>query len=207
MRWEGREGSSNIEDRRGMRIPGGRGGGFGCIGLLVVLGISLLTGADPRALLGILGLVGHLRRDAVVRKVMIGEAGRDLVADDGKNGRRPDVDFATSSVGRPQNCLRRNLGLVPRSAARLRPCDVDAAVAELTRSGERFDLIFLDPPYTWGITESTLTSLAGIASLDAELAVEHSRRNPPPAEARGWIRRDLRRYGDSALSIYGRTEL
>jgi len=103
--------------------------------------------------------------------------------------------------------LRRNLGLVPRSAARLRPCDVDAAVAELTRSGERFDLIFLDPPYTWGITESTLTSLAGIASLDAELAVEHSRRNPPPAEARGWIRRDLRRYGDSALSIYGRTEL
>jgi predicted metalloprotease len=57
MRWEGREGSSNIEDRRGMRIPGGRGGGFGCIGLLVVLGISLLTGADPRALLGILGLV------------------------------------------------------------------------------------------------------------------------------------------------------
>ncbi len=60
MRWEGREGSSNIEDRRGMRIPGGRGGGFGCIGLLVVLGISLLTGADPRQLLGLLGLVEQM---------------------------------------------------------------------------------------------------------------------------------------------------
>ena len=57
MRWEGRETSTNIEDRRGMRMPGGAAGGFGCIGLLVVLVISLLTGADPRALLSILGLV------------------------------------------------------------------------------------------------------------------------------------------------------
>ena len=57
MRWEGQEGSSNIEDRRGMRVPGGRGTGFGCIGLLIVLGISLVTGVDPRPLLAILGLV------------------------------------------------------------------------------------------------------------------------------------------------------
>ncbi len=60
MRWEGREGSSNIEDRRGMRVPGGRGTGFGCVGLLVVLAISLLTGADPRQLLGLLGLVEQM---------------------------------------------------------------------------------------------------------------------------------------------------
>jgi len=60
MRWEGREGSSNVEDRRGMRVPGGRGTGFGCIGLLVVLGISLLTGADPRQLLSLLGLVEQM---------------------------------------------------------------------------------------------------------------------------------------------------
>jgi predicted metalloprotease len=57
MRWEGRETSTNIEDRRGMRMPGGRAGGFGCIGVLIVLVISVLTGADPRALLGVLGLV------------------------------------------------------------------------------------------------------------------------------------------------------
>src|SRR3990172_8396598 len=60
MRWEGREGSSNVEDRRGRRVPGGRGTGFGCIGLLVVLGISLLTGADPRQLLSLLGLVEQM---------------------------------------------------------------------------------------------------------------------------------------------------
>jgi predicted metalloprotease len=60
MRWEGREQSSNIEDRRGMRMPGGRGAGFGCIGLLAVLVISMLTGADPRQLLGLLGLVQQI---------------------------------------------------------------------------------------------------------------------------------------------------
>jgi len=46
MKWEGREGSSNIEDRRGM---GGRGiavgGGVG--GLLLVLLMSALTGRSP----------------------------------------------------------------------------------------------------------------------------------------------------------------
>ena len=60
MRWEGREGSSNIEDRRGMGMPGGRGAGFGCIGLLIVIVISLVTGADPRQLLSILGLVQQM---------------------------------------------------------------------------------------------------------------------------------------------------
>ena len=40
MRMEGREQSENVEDRRGMRFPGGRGTGFGCIGLLVVMVIS-----------------------------------------------------------------------------------------------------------------------------------------------------------------------
>ncbi len=60
MRWQGREASTNIEDRRGMRFPGGKGGGFGCVGLLVVLAIALLTGADPRQLLGLLGAVEQL---------------------------------------------------------------------------------------------------------------------------------------------------
>jgi hypothetical protein len=43
-----------------MRVPGGRAGGFGCVGLLIVLAISLLTGADPRQLLPLLGLVEQM---------------------------------------------------------------------------------------------------------------------------------------------------
>ena len=52
MKWQGRRGSSNVEDRRGM--GGGKavlGGGIGGIGLIFVL-IFTLMGGDPSQLLG-----------------------------------------------------------------------------------------------------------------------------------------------------------
>jgi predicted metalloprotease len=72
MRWKGREQSDNIEDRRGMRVPGGRSAGFGCIGLLVVMVIAMLTGADPRQLLGILGLVEQMAPQVQQQQVPAG---------------------------------------------------------------------------------------------------------------------------------------
>jgi predicted metalloprotease len=53
MRWEGQEQSDNVEDRRGMRMPGGPAG-LGCGGVLLVLVIALLTGKDPSQLLRLL---------------------------------------------------------------------------------------------------------------------------------------------------------
>jgi predicted metalloprotease len=53
MRWEGERQSDNVEDRRGMRMSRG-GAGFGCGGILLVLVISWLTGADPTQLLQLL---------------------------------------------------------------------------------------------------------------------------------------------------------
>jgi predicted metalloprotease len=44
MKWQGRRGSSNIEDRRGRTMA--RGGGMGLIGILVVLGLGMLFGVD-----------------------------------------------------------------------------------------------------------------------------------------------------------------
>jgi predicted metalloprotease len=72
MRMEGREESQNIEDRRGMRVPGGRGAGFGCVGILLVLVISYFTGADPRQLLGLLGLVEQMAPATVEQQVPAG---------------------------------------------------------------------------------------------------------------------------------------
>ena len=65
MRWRDRRRSDNIEDRRGqssgggfgggrgmpVRLPGGRGGKLGIVGVLVVIGISLFLGIDPSILL------------------------------------------------------------------------------------------------------------------------------------------------------------
>ena len=45
MRWQGRAGSGNIEDRRGMGMALPVGGGIG--GLVLVLLISALTGTNP----------------------------------------------------------------------------------------------------------------------------------------------------------------
>jgi len=75
MRWQGRRESENVEDRRddggsyndgggiGIPFPGGGGGGFqipmgqggsggiGIVGILVIVGIALLLGVDPRLIL------------------------------------------------------------------------------------------------------------------------------------------------------------
>src|SRR5687768_13145391 len=54
MRWEDLRRSGNVEDRRGMRVPGGiAGGGIGTI--VMVLIISWVTGANPLTLLQMAG--------------------------------------------------------------------------------------------------------------------------------------------------------
>ena len=75
MRWQGRRESENVEDRRdeggayddgggggfgfpfpgggggGFQIPMGQGGGGGIIGLIIIAGLALLLGVDPRMIL------------------------------------------------------------------------------------------------------------------------------------------------------------
>lgn len=61
MRWKGRRGSSNIDDRRGrssgprLRMPRGRrartGGGIGLTGLIIVAGVAWLMGINPLTVL------------------------------------------------------------------------------------------------------------------------------------------------------------
>lgn len=60
MRWEGGRRSSNVEDRRGMRVAGPAGaGGLGLI--IIVFIIALITGQNP---LQLLQLVGGLQESA-----------------------------------------------------------------------------------------------------------------------------------------------
>jgi predicted metalloprotease len=52
MRWEGRRGSSNVEDRRGISTRGiATGGGIGVIGFVVIYLIVRLLGGDPTQVL------------------------------------------------------------------------------------------------------------------------------------------------------------
>ena len=49
MRWQGRRGSRNIEDRRGRSLAGG--GSIGIVGLLIILGLGYFFGIDVTPLL------------------------------------------------------------------------------------------------------------------------------------------------------------
>jgi hypothetical protein len=58
MRWRGRRESTRVEDRRGargVRLPGGKGAGIGCGGLLLILLLAYFTGENPVQLLESLG--------------------------------------------------------------------------------------------------------------------------------------------------------
>jgi uncharacterized protein len=54
MRWGGERESSNVEDRRGMRVPGG-GKGIGLGAIVIALIASAIFGVNPLTVLGLLG--------------------------------------------------------------------------------------------------------------------------------------------------------
>jgi 16S rRNA (guanine(966)-N(2))-methyltransferase RsmD len=101
--------------------------------------------------------------------------------------------------------LRRNLeDLELQGKTRVWPLPVTTALKKLAAQGERFDVVFLDPPYAGGEAAAVLNALASLDLLStrAQVVVEHSRRLNLPEES-GHLRRiDLRRYGDTQIAIY-----
>jgi 16S rRNA (guanine(966)-N(2))-methyltransferase RsmD len=82
--------------------------------------------------------------------------------------------------------------------------DVAAQIPRLGRGGERFDLIYFDPPYFEGLYAGTLAAVAGSGILAAGglLAANHFKKVavPPAAGSLACVR--TVRHGDSALSFY-----
>lgn len=74
MKWQGRRGSSNIEDRRGTRMGGVGGAGLGGFGLLAVLAIGYFLGIDVTPLLE--GQMGGGSGEIVQSDVPLTEADR-----------------------------------------------------------------------------------------------------------------------------------
>jgi len=100
------------------------------------------------------------------------------------------------------DALRRNLATLGLGeSVRIVARDVAAAVADLGRAGELFDLVLLDPPYETGEDERTLRAVvaARILAPGALLVVERSRRHALPRIS-GLALQDERRYGDTIVS-------
>lgn len=61
--------------------------------------------------------------------------------------------------------------------------DIISAIDYLAKTGEKFDMVFMDPPYMEGFTEPVLTALAGSGILeeDVKIIVERSSKTEMPS--------------------------
>ena len=82
--------------------------------------------------------------------------------------------------------------------------ELPAALAQLR--GERFDLVFSDPPYALRAAQQTLDGLAqnGLLEPGARVVLEMDRREPQPMAPEGLELVDERPYGDTRVLVYWR---
>ncbi|MFP3941613.1 MAG: 16S rRNA (guanine(966)-N(2))-methyltransferase RsmD [Thermoanaerobaculia bacterium] len=103
------------------------------------------------------------------------------------------------------SALQGNRDRLGEALVELRRLELPGGLRELAASeAGAFDLVFADPPYRFAAYRELLERAAPLLAEHGEMAVEHSARVPVPEEARGLIRVDQRRYGESALSFYRR---
>jgi 16S rRNA (guanine966-N2)-methyltransferase len=80
------------------------------------------------------------------------------------------------------------------------------SIRTLGRSGDRFDLIFLDPPYDKELVGETLKTIAaeGLLMESGVAVAEHSVREKVAERYGTLVLTDRRRYGDTQLSFFAR---
>jgi len=100
--------------------------------------------------------------------------------------------------------LRQNLAQCGLNAgSRIIPMDVLKAIPFLEKSGERFDIIFLDPPYGKGLADAALEALGNTVMASGALVVAEHDSKEEIKERYGKLKmEDKRRYGLTALSFF-----
>jgi 16S rRNA (guanine(966)-N(2))-methyltransferase RsmD len=102
--------------------------------------------------------------------------------------------------------IKENLLSLPCPDGRVIAQDALRAVKELGQRKEKFDIIFLDPPYYQGLTKKALQSLGGCDILTAYglVAAQHFKKDNLPEGAGDLALFKQARYGDTVLSFYRR---
>jgi 16S rRNA (guanine(966)-N(2))-methyltransferase RsmD len=90
-------------------------------------------------------------------------------------------------------------------SARVWAAPVFRSLRLLSRNGQRFDLIFLDPPYEKGWIRKIVSMIAqqGLLEEKGILVAEHSVREPVEEHYGLLALKDQRRYGTTLLSFFG----
>lgn len=87
--------------------------------------------------------------------------------------------------------------------------DVFKAIDDLAREKYIFDLIFMDPPYNTKIESSVLSAIleANILSRPGLIVIEHDSNDRMPNDVGILMRTDMRKYGNTGVSLYERGDL
>jgi 16S rRNA (guanine966-N2)-methyltransferase len=82
------------------------------------------------------------------------------------------------------------------------------ALAALAAAGERFDVIYLDPPYDSALYEAALEQIgrSGLLAEEGVVVAEHFHKRPLPERIGGLARTREVRVGDHRLSFYRRQQ-
>lgn len=96
--------------------------------------------------------------------------------------------------------LRENLaGLALAERTRVVRGDARSALRRLAGAGERFDLVFLDPPYGSEMLPEALALVPALLAVRGEVWVETARQDPLPSPA-GLAILDARPYGETRVT-------
>lgn len=117
------------------------------------------------------------------------------------------VTFCDSS-SRAVQAIHRNLERlgIRESQARVLQMPAAQAIRVLANEGDRFDIVFVDPPYDALLYEATLTALAiaKVVTPGGRVIVEHSRRTRVGAVYGDLQAIKTRRYGDTCVTFFER---
>ena len=102
-----------------------------------------------------------------------------------------------------RSTLKANLAALrlDRRSARVLDSDALAALARAAQAGERYDLVFIDPPYSQagGLGPKLSQALPQVLARGAAVVVESDRRAPLSL---GLSVERERRYGDTSITIH-----
>ena len=86
--------------------------------------------------------------------------------------------------------------------------DYVACLTDLKRTGERFDFVFLDPPYQEGAASVAIEAIftMGLLTEQGRVFLEHAEKLPPSIETPLARLKQTKRYGTCAVSIYEKND-
>lgn len=107
-----------------------------------------------------------------------------------------DIDRAANAIQR-QNAVKLRM----ERQCRILHCDWQMAIRQLMAAGERFQVIFLDPPYAMHDMVPVMEALRPLMAEDAIILLEHEAK-VFPATPDGFDLYDNRKYGIAGVSFF-----